>query len=242
MHAVRQLLLIGLSGLVFSTLIDTVAAVDPAFSEANKGNVLQGTVTLVDTNRGLIVIQDGEHPRAIKLDSIPEPPHIGDRIEIDGAASPYFKVFPDYPNTPSGREIASSFEAPKDWAKHYLTRMRGFLQPPADGEYTFWIAGDDEAELFLSSNKEAARTTKIAFTPRATWPREWDRYPQQKSEPIFLKADHTYYIEALQRQWRGHDCLGVAWEGPGIRQSVIDGKYLSPVKGNWPKPDHGILR
>jgi signal transduction histidine kinase len=242
MRAVRQLLLIALSGLAFSILNETVGLAAPASSESPKPTVLQGTVTLVDTNRSLIVLQDGEHPRALKLDVISEPPRVGDQVEIEGTVSPFFRAFPDYPNKPSGHAIASSFETPKDWAKHYLTRMRGYLRPPADGEYTFWVAADDEAELFLSSDEAPANIAKIAFTPRATWPREWDRYPQQKSQSISLKANRTYYIEALQRQWRGHDCLGVAWEGPGVKQSVIDGKYLSPVQTDWPRADHGILR
>jgi len=242
MHAARQLLLIGLSGLLLSTTFQLAAA--PAFSSSNSSApaVVQGTVTLVDTNRGLVVLQDGFHPRALKLDSISPTLRVGDRVEIEGRMSPYYQPFPDYPDKPSAREIASSFEAPTDWAKHYLTRMRGYLRPPRDGQYTFWIAGDDEAELLLSTNHESAHIEEIASTPRATWPREWERYPQQKSEPVFLKAGELYYIEALQRQWRGHDCLAVAWKGPGVEQSVIDGRYLSPASTLTAAVTNGIVR
>ena len=233
MHVARQLLLFVLSGLVFSTGAEISAAPAPSNS------VFRGSVTLVDTNRGLIVLQDGDHPRALKLDFFSQPLHVGDRVEIEGRASPFYQAFPDYPDRPSGREIANSFEAPTDWAKHYLTRMRGYLRPPADGNYTFWVAADDEAELLLSTNQDPSNAKQIAATPRATWPREWERYPQQKSEQVFLKAGETYYIEALQRQWRGHDCLAAAWQGPGIAQGVIDGRYLSPAPGIV---THGIVR
>ena len=111
----------------------------------------------MDTNRDLVVLQDGDHPTRAQAGFLPQPLHAGDRIEIEGKVSPYFTAFPDYPDRPSGREIANSFEAPTDWAKHYLTRMRGFLRPPADGEYTFWVAADDEAELFLSSDQDAGQ-------------------------------------------------------------------------------------
>ncbi|HWC61770.1 MAG TPA: histidine kinase, partial [Verrucomicrobiae bacterium] len=240
MHVARQLLLIGLSGLVFSTGANISAA--PVSSASQSATVLRGTVTLVDTNRGMMVLQEGDHPRALKLDSFSQPLHAGDKVEIEGRVSPFYKSFPDYPDRPSGREIASSFEAPTDWAKHYMTRMRGYLRPPADGQYTFWVAGDDEAELFLSTNPDPANAKQIASTPRATWPREWERYPQQKSEPVFLKAGETYYIEALQRQWRGHDCLAVAWQGPGIEQNVIDGRYLSPSPSVTAAVTNGIVR
>jgi signal transduction histidine kinase len=239
MHAARQLLLIGLSSLVFATAVQGAGTTS---SNPKTKRTLAGTITLVDTNRDLIVLQDGSHAMAIKLDSLTQPLRTGEKIQIEGMVSPYFKAFPDYPAKPSGQEVEPSFEAPTDWAKHYLTRMRGFLRPPADGEYTFWIAGDDEAELFLSSNRDAANVKQIAFAPRATWPREWDRYPQQKSEPLFLKAGQVYYIEALQRQWRGHDCLAIAWQGPGLEQSVIDGKYLSPDENISGSATPGVLR
>jgi signal transduction histidine kinase len=239
MHAARQLLFLALSGLsLFSTAQLSAAPV----SNSPTPTVLQGTITLVDTNRGLVVLQDDNHPRALKLDSISPTLRVGDHVEIEGRISPFYKPFPDFPDKPSGREIATSFEAPTDWAKHYLTRMRGYLRPPADGSYTFWVAGDDEAELFLSTNEAPANAHPIASTPRATWPHEWERYPQQKSEAVFLKAGETYYIEALQRQWRGHDCLAVAWQGPGLAQGVIDGKYLSPTPSRIAAVTNGIVR
>jgi signal transduction histidine kinase len=244
MHAARQLLSIGLFGLILATLTQTAGGKGgtPAAPNSTTATVWEGTVTLVDTNRDLVVLQQGDHPMALRLDSLTQPLRVGDRIQIEGKVSPYFTAFPDYPDRPSGREIATSFEAPTDWAKHYLTRMRGFLRPPVDGNYTFWIAADDEAELFFSASEEMTNTREIAFAPRATWPREWERYPQQKSEEIFLKAGETYYIEAIQRQWRGHDCLAVAWQGPGIKQGVIDGQYLSPDQGFSAGATHGILR
>lgn len=241
MRGFRQSLLIGLFSFALPLLTETGLA-QPADSIPKASRLLEGTVTLVDTNRNLVVLQDHSRAIPVKLDSMPPALHPGERVAIQGKVSPYVGAFPDYPDKPSGHEILPSFEAPTDWSKHYLTRMRGFLRPPADGEYTFWIAGDDEAKLLLSSDQQPANARKIAFAPRATWPREWDRYPQQKSEPIFLKASQTYYIEALQRQWRGHDCLAVAWKGPGISQSVIDSKYLSPDQNGAAGAGNGILR
>ena len=245
MSVTRPLFLIGLHVLLAAVPVGTAAGkvgAELSVSNLETAQVFEGTVTLVDTNRHLVVLQDADRPMAIKLDAITQPPCVGDRIAIEGRVSPYFTAFPDYPDRPSGREIVDSFEGPTDWKYYYLTRMRGFLRPPADGQYTFWIAADDEAELWLSSNQEAAKAKKIAFAPRATFPREWKRYPEQKSEPVFLKAGENYYIEAIQRQWRGHDCLAVAWQGPDIKQGVIEGRYLSPKQDIYDGVTNGILR
>ncbi|HXS68639.1 MAG TPA: PA14 domain-containing protein, partial [Candidatus Polarisedimenticolia bacterium] len=229
-------------GLVLPMLAGVVVRGDSPVLNLKSDQTFEGTVTLVDTNRDLLVLQHHDHAIPVKIGSFKRPLEPGQRIEIEGKVSPYFTAFPDYPDHPSGREVDDSFEAPTDWAKHYLTRMRGFLRPPADGEYTFWIAADDEGELLLSPDQDPAHAKKVAFAPRATWPKEWDRYRQQESEPIFLHAGQTYYIEAIQRQWRGHDCLAVAWQGPGIKQSVIDRQYLLPDLGGLPGPTNGILR
>ena len=37
-------------------------------------------------------------------------------------------------------------------ADNYGTRMRWYITAPATGNYTFWIAGDDNSELWLSLN------------------------------------------------------------------------------------------
>ena len=87
-------------------------------------------------------------------------------------------------------------------------------------------------------------TRRIAFIPRFGWtaPHQWTVYPSQHSDVIQLNAGETYYIEALQRQWRGHDCLAVAWQGPGVEQSVIDGRYLSPAPSMAAAVTNGIVR
>ncbi len=211
-----------------------------SYSKAER--VLQGVVTLVDTNRNLVVLQEGEHPISLRLDTFSQSLRVGESVTIEGKVSPYFEAFPDYPEHPSGRDVENAFEAPTDWGKHYLAWMHGMLRPPKDGNYTFWIAADDEGELLLSTNQDESNAKEIASVPRATWPREWERYPQQRSKPVFLKAGETYYIEAIQRQWRGHDCLGVSWEGPGIQQSVIDGRYLLPDGKDVGGVTNGVVR
>ena len=209
---------------------------------------LTGVVTLVDTNRDLVVLQDATGAAALNFRIEDQRLQVGQLVSLDGTnCCPYFTGFPDYPYRPSGWDIRRSFEAPMNWSLYYLTRMRGYLHPPTTGQYTFWIASDNSSELWLSLDADPSKARKIASIQRFDWvdPREWSRFPSQHSEPIPLKAGETYWIEALQEQTTGGDHLSVAWQGPGLNQSVINGRYLNPWsegRGPTEAATNGILR
>ena len=201
--------------------------------EASRGYPvrLEGVVTLVDTNRNLLVFQDGTGALAVNLKLQGYSFQPGQRILLKGEdASPFVATYPDYPNRPTTIEWRSLFEAPSGRGFNYAARMRGFLHPPVTGEYTFWIASDNSSDLWLSRGSDPARARRIAYVSAclSTKAREWSRLPSQRSTRIFLEAGKAYYIEAVHEQGSGPDNLAVAWEGPNIRQSVIDGSYLSP--------------
>jgi hypothetical protein len=149
-------------------------------------------------------------------------------LGISGAAVSDLTGHARYPHIPSGSNQPASFEAPVDWAGEYGTRMRGYLVPPASGEYTFWIASDDQSELWLSSDESPRHVVQIASVPGRTMPREWDRYPAQQSAPVALQAGQAYYVEALHKEGSGRDSLAVAWQPPGGVPAVIEGVYLCP--------------
>jgi len=134
----------------------------------------------------------------------------------------------DYPDNPSGSDYLYSFEGPIDWDANYGTCIRGYLHPPSTGDYTFWIAGDDNCELWLSTDGTPDNAVLIAEVPGWTNSREWDKYAAQESDTILLTAGQKYYIEVLHKEGTGGDNIAVAWSGPGISQAVIDGGYLSP--------------
>ena len=133
----------------------------------------------------------------------------------------------------TGPEIVESvtrFECPVDWADNYGTRVRGWIHPPATGDYTFWISSDDNGELMLSADDNPAGKRLIARVREWTLPGEWEKYPEQKSSPVRLKAGHAYYIEALQKEGHGGDSLAVAWEYPGHARAVIPGECLTGME------------
>ena len=202
-------------------------------------SAIRGTVTWLDKNRGLVVLQDGSKATAIRVD-LPQMDFVpGDRVVLEGQISPMVAAFPAFPNNPTSQEICPIFESPTNQGENYLTRMRGFLHPPATGEYTFWIASDDSSELFLSRDDSPSNVRKIAAVENGRWTesRQWNRFPSQKSQGILLKAGETYYIEAISQQGWGKDCLSVAWQGAGLSQSVIDGRYLTP----WIRADENLI-
>ena len=128
---------------------------------------------------------------------------------------------PNYPYRPDGSDYLRSFETPTNWADDYGTRVRGYIQPPFNGDYTFWIASDNQSQLWLSTSLDPADISLIATVPDWTRPREWSKYPSQMSPSVPLLAGQRYYIEALHKEGAGGDDLAVAWEGPGMSQQVV---------------------
>jgi len=147
-----------------------------------------------------------------------------------------------FPDKPNQMNFIKSFEAPMDVADNYGQRISGYLKPPTDGQYVFYIASDDQGELWLSSDSSPERKVRIATQDTWGMPREWSQLPgadgsiNNRSEPITLMAGHYYYMEALMKEGGGGDHCAVAWQKPGELPPVngdlpIAGEYLatSPV-------------
>ena len=137
---------------------------------------------------------------------------------------------------PNLTDTLPSFEAPTNWADNYGTRMRGYITAPVTGNYTFWIAGDDNSELWLSSiNDNPANKVRIAWVSGSTASRQWDKFSTQKSAAIPLRQGQRYYVEALQKEFLDKDNLAVGWAKPGESTSapseVIPGSVLSRFSG-----------
>ena len=146
----------------------------------------------------------------------------------------------NFPNNPTQSEWRDSFKSKVDWADNTGTRARAYLTAPADGDYTFWVSGDDNCQLWLSSDDTAANAKMIAQVVGWTGAEEWANGTEkdnQKSAPQALKANQVYYIEALMKEGGGGDSLSVGWAGPviGDKTVVIAGQYLTALIRN-PEP------
>jgi glucose/arabinose dehydrogenase len=130
---------------------------------------------------------------------------------------------------PTGSNQLSSFQGPTNWADNYGQRIRGYICPPATGNYTFWIASDNSSELWISTNDQPANKIKRAFVNGYTMPGEWTKYPDQQSAAVYLVQGQRYYIEAIHREKAEGDHLAVGWALPGnILERPIPGTRLSP--------------
>ncbi len=105
--------------------------------------------------------------------------------------------------------------------------LEGFLAPKKTGNYNFYINGDSQYALFLSSDESFGNATVIAA--------ESDNHGKigalvdgRKSAAVALDSGSVYAFYAVQ--WNvHHENGGVKWELPGvIEPTYIDGQYLFP--------------
>lgn len=134
---------------------------------------------------------------------------------INGTSISDLTNAPSFPSSPALEDLLTNyFEAPTDWNDNYGTRVRGLIIPPVTGNYIFWIASDDNGQLFLSTDDTPANKRLIATVNAWTSSRQWTKEANQQSSPIRLTNGVRYYIEALQKEGGGGDNLAVGWQLP----------------------------
>jgi len=135
----------------------------------------------------------------------------------------------NFPNNPTSSVWLDKFQSPSGRADNYGVRGRAYITPPETGNYTFWVAGDDNCQLWLSTDDNPANATMIAQVASWTGVAEWGKEAGQKSAPQALVAGQKYYLEGLMKEGGGGDSLDVGWAGPGIGDAatVIAGKYCT---------------
>ncbi|HEY3321323.1 MAG TPA: PA14 domain-containing protein [Planctomycetota bacterium] len=137
---------------------------------------------------------------------------------------------PKFPAHPDSRSKVTSLAGPNGAGDDYGARFRGYLMPPADGAYTFFIYSDDEGILFLSTDETPAKKVKIAECP-CVGVGEWEKLPSQKSAPIALSKGKKYYFEVLHKEGKVDDFVAVGWQMPdGTPERPITGARLAPCE------------
>ncbi len=147
-----------------------------------------------------------------------------------------------FPNAPDVTEKVTNFAGPTNIGDTYGNRIRGIFTAPTTGAYTFWVAGDDEARLYLSTDNTVANKRQIAYVPGWSNPNEWAKYPEQKSVTINLVAGQNYYLEVLQKEGYGGDNLSVAWQTPTNNAiTVMTDQYFQKAGGTVTPPPANVL-
>jgi hypothetical protein len=162
---------------------------------------------------------------------------------------------PAYPNRPSSVSFVKFLEYPPgaddgtpppgDVSGTYGVRLSGFIIPAESGNYTFYVAADDGAAFFLSTNDQPAGKELLAWEPTWNAVRDFEgvaRRPgcdtgdcENVSVPKALVAGQRYYFEALMKEDGGGDNLAVAWSKDGAPLETLtlgDGTTTTlPIKG-----------
>ncbi len=116
---------------------------------------------------------------------------------------------------------------------YFNQRLRGYLQVPQAGEYTFWVAGDDGSEILLSPDDQPENAVRIAYNNGYT--PDYPNAAPGKSAPIALLPCVRYYIEVRNEELSGGDFVKVQWQLPdGTRQDPIPGRWLSAPDKTYP--------
>ncbi|MES2591109.1 MAG: PQQ-dependent sugar dehydrogenase [Bacteroidota bacterium] len=218
-----------------STYVDGAAESAYIVANINKNSLITGTNTLaVEIHQNAVSSSDISFNLKLKTISSPLP---------GGACAATGTITRDYwanvtgnsvssvpvNTTPTSSSSLTIFEGPSQAGDSYGSRIRGYICPPATGSYTFWIASDNNSELWLSTTDQPANKIKIASVTGYTASRQWTKYPSQKSAAISLTAGTKYYIEAIHLEGTQGDNLAVGWQLPdAVMERPIPGSRLSP--------------
>jgi hypothetical protein len=143
-------------------------------------------------------------------------------LNIPGTTIAELTSNPAYQGAAHRIDYMTDFKSAYCIADNYGSRTRGFIYPPVSGNYTFYLVGDDNSELYLNTTGSAASgKTRIAYL--STWANqdELTRESNQTSVQIYLEANKEYYIETLQKEGGGGDHVAVWWKLPNTASPVV---------------------
>jgi len=144
---------------------------------------------------------------------------------------------PRYPDQATRCSMLGSLED-EGPGKNTGTRVRGWIHPPASGQFRFWISAEDSAEFFLSTDDSPSNMSKICESTHPTAFRNYGRYSEQRSDLVSLVAGQRYYFEVLQKNGgttgNFDGSFSVAWRGPGMARAPVPAGALSAWRNLTP--------
>jgi hypothetical protein len=157
--------------------------------------------------------------------------------------------------TPANRtNILGTLEGVTGYGDNYGERIRGYFTAPVTGNYYFWIAGSDSAQLWISDdNNQVNQVLRAWVTPtnnptapgqNGTSSRQWNLQSSQQSGWLLLAAGQQYYLEILHKAGVGtNDNWSVGWlQDPtgtnntpaGVIPGYLLSRYYPPLPVNIP--------
>ncbi len=175
-------------------------------------------------------------PPTASLPEQSEPGQVNIRywMDIPGAEPSALTELTRYPDNPDNIETLNSLQQTQNRADDYGAMVQGFITPPQNGLYRFFVSGDDQMEFWLSDSQSPDSAVRIATVPAWTRAGDYSKYSSQTSAPIELVADKRYYFRIIFKERAGNDHFDVSWEGPNLGQQVIGADSIS----NWAQPSY----
>lgn len=139
---------------------------------------------------------------------------------------------PAYTNSPTKVTYLTSFESPSGQGSSYAERISALFTAPATTNYVFFLASDDDSDLFLSPDSNPANKQLIAQETVWSNSRQWftsgggSVLASKRSDTfagttwpggntISLTAGVQYYLEGVHHQGGGGDAFAATFKFSG---------------------------
>ena len=123
---------------------------------------------------------------------------------------------------PDSTDHLRSVQSPVNVGDNFGRKISGILVPPQDGDYLFWLYGDDQCMLKLNTAGENPSNAKEILRVPTYAEADWGK--ALKSRPVSLRKDKRYYFEVLHKEGAGEDFCAAGW-------SLPDGSLERPIPG-----------
>ncbi|RYD47676.1 MAG: hypothetical protein EOP85_05025, partial [Verrucomicrobiaceae bacterium] len=134
--------------------------------------------------------------------------------------------YPGFPDTILFRDFADWLGYSNNTSK-YGTVMSGQFIAPSSGAHQFWISGDDQTQLYISTDGTPANLQlKASHTPYSGY-QVFNASAAQATGPIQMVAGQPYYFEARMKQGGFGNHLTVAWQEPGKTRIVLPARFVA---------------
>lgn len=135
----------------------------------------------------------------------------------------------ELPECPDGRTAIENFSLLAGWTGKHAVRIRGYLHPPATGNYAFTSCG--HVDIYLGTTHLVSSSRQVLATH------------SNRSDEFFLEAGTSYYIEAVCVADCDNCTMNVGWDMPdGTHMAAIAGAHLSPYNRLREIPaEHAVL-
>lgn len=136
-----------------------------------------------------------------------------------------------YPNGVYTNFTITSFATPDLGIDQYAAHYYGWVTPPEDGDYTFFLRSDDNSQLYLSTDATPEKAELIAYENgccNGFLEPNPDNPPTQTSTPRTLLHTQKYFVEAFLKEGGGGDFLQVAWR----KGTTPAAGTLQPIPGS----------